>query len=149
MPSGYEGRGYLFMKKESSPQRDPYASVIPDKVYFKIGEVADIVGVKPYVLRYWETEFPDIAPGKSKSKQRLYKRKEVELILRIRDLLYKEKFTIEGARKRLKELARKPRGKESGAPQLALALPVGETNEEGLREIKSKLQELAKILESM
>ena len=80
------------------------ASPIPDKVYFKIGEVAEIVGVKPYVLRYWETEFPDIAPAKSKSKQRLYKRKEVEMILRIRDLLYKEKFTIEGARKRLEEL---------------------------------------------
>ena len=136
------------MKKESSVQRDPYASVIPDKVYFKIGEVADIVGVKPYVLRYWETEFPDIAPAKSKSKQRLYKRKEVEAILRIRDLLYKEKFTIEGARKRLKELARKPRGKDS-SPQISLALPMNEVNDEGLQEIKKKLQELAKILEGL
>lgn len=149
MPSGYEGRGYLYMKKEATEQRDPYASVIPDKVYFKIGEVADIIGVKPYVLRYWETEFPDIAPGKSKSKQRLYKRKEVEMILRIRDLLYKEKFTIEGARKRLKELARKPRGKDAGAPQMTLALPVNEASDENLQEIKKKLQELVKILESM
>ncbi len=81
-------------------------SAIPDKLYFKIGEVAKIIGVKPYVLRYWETEFPDIAPGKSKTNQRLYKRKEVERILQIKELLYREKYTIEGARKRLKSLAR-------------------------------------------
>ncbi|MFO1463681.1 MAG: MerR family transcriptional regulator [bacterium] len=135
-------------QEESSEKRDPYAALIPDKVYFKIGEVAEIVGVKPYVLRYWETEFSDIAPAKSKSKQRLYKRKEVETILRIRDLLYKEKFTIEGARKRLKELARKPRGKEA-AGQIALALPAAETSDEFLQELKKKLLELSKILESL
>ncbi len=78
--------------------------VIPDKLYFKIGEVARIVGVKPYVLRYWETEFSEIAPSKSRTKQRLYKRKEVEQILKIRDLLYRDKFTINGARKKLKQL---------------------------------------------
>jgi len=137
------------MKKEdSSEKRDPYAALIPDKVYFKIGEVADIVGVKPYVLRYWETEFIDIAPAKSKSKHRLYKRKEVETILRIRDLLYKEKFTIEGARKRLKELARKGKAKES-VGQISLALPVQEASDETLQEIKKKLLELSKILESL
>ncbi len=81
-------------------------TIIPDKLYFKIGEVAKIIGVKPYVLRYWETEFPDISPGKSKTNQRLYKRKEVEKILMIRDLLYREKYTIEGARKRIKSLGR-------------------------------------------
>jgi len=134
--------------EEATQKRDPYASIIPDKVYFKIGEVADIVGVKPYVLRYWETEFPDIAPAKSKSKQRLYKRKEVEAILRIRDLLYKEKFTIEGARKRIKELARKPRDKDN-SPQISLGLPIAAPNDESLIEIRKKLEELAKILESL
>lgn len=79
---------------------------IPDKLYFRIGEVSDIVGVKPYVLRYWESEFTDINPTKSKSGQRLYKRKDVELLLNIRRLLYEERFTINGARKRLKELSR-------------------------------------------
>lgn len=128
-------------------------SPIPDKVYFKIGEVAEIVGVKPYVLRYWETEFPDIAPAKSKSKQRLYKRKEVEMILRIRDLLYKEKFTIEGARKRLKELNRRGhKGKEleAQAAQITLALPKNpDSHDDSLLEIKKCLQELGKILESL
>jgi DNA-binding transcriptional MerR regulator len=79
---------------------------IPNKLYFRIGEVSDLVGVKPYVLRYWESEFPDIKPSKSKSGQRLYKRRDVELLLRIRELLYEERFTINGARKRLKDFSR-------------------------------------------
>lgn len=76
---------------------------IPDKLYFKIGEVAKLIGVETHVLRYWETEFPDISPKKSQSNQRLYTRQDVELILLIRNLLYKENFTIKGARKRIKE----------------------------------------------
>lgn len=76
---------------------------IPDKLYFRIGEVAKLIGVKPYVLRYWETEFSEISPVKSKTKQRLYKRQDVELILRIRDLLYNRKFTIQGAKKIINE----------------------------------------------
>jgi DNA-binding transcriptional MerR regulator len=79
---------------------------IPNKLYFRIGEVSDLVGVKPYVLRYWESEFPDIKPSKSKSGQRLYKRRDVELLLRIKELLYEERFTINGARKRLKDFSR-------------------------------------------
>ena len=80
------------------------ATDIPDKQYFKIGEVAEIAGVEPYVLRYWETEFSSIRPKKTRSQQRLYQRKDVELLLRIRHLLYDERFTIEGARARLREL---------------------------------------------
>lgn len=79
---------------------------IPNKLYFRIGEVSDIVGVKPYVLRYWESEFPDIKPSKSKSGQRLYKRRDVELLVGIKRLLYDERFTIDGARKRLKDMGR-------------------------------------------
>ncbi len=81
---------------------------IPDKHYFRIGEVASIAGVEPYVLRFWETEFPTLRPGKSSSGQRLYSRKDVALVLRIRDLLYDEKFTISGARRAL-------RGPDEGA----------------------------------
>ncbi len=84
----------------------PSGSSIPDKLYFRIGEVSDIVGVKPYVLRYWESEFQDIHPTKSKSGQRLYKRRDVEMLMSIKTLLYDERFTINGARKRLKELMR-------------------------------------------
>ncbi len=77
---------------------------IPDKLYFKIGEVAEITGVKPYVLRYWESEFKMVSPSKSRSRQRLYRKSDVELIFRIKELLYEERYTINGARKKLKEL---------------------------------------------
>ena len=76
---------------------------IPEKLYFKIGEVAELTGVKPHVLRYWESEFGSFRPVKSRSKQRLYRRKEIETALRIKDLLYNQGFTIAGAQKVLRE----------------------------------------------
>ena len=79
---------------------------IPNKLYFRIGEVSRLAGVKPYVLRYWETEFPSIGPKKSGSNHRLYRRKDVELILEIKRLLYDKRFTIEGARKFLESKAK-------------------------------------------
>ena len=79
---------------------------IPNKLYFRIGEVSDLVGVRPYVLRYWESEFPDIKPSKFKSGQRLYKRRDVETLVRIKQLLYEERFTIDGAKKKVKELGK-------------------------------------------
>jgi DNA-binding transcriptional MerR regulator len=82
------------------------AQGIPDKLYFRIGEVSRLVGVKPYVLRYWETEFSVIAPKKSGTGHRLFRRKDVETILEIKRLLYEKRFTIEGARKALDPKAR-------------------------------------------
>ena len=76
---------------------------LPNKLYFRIGEVAKIVDVKPYVLRYWETEFSVLKPGKTPSRHRLYRRRDVETLLVIKNLLYEEGFTIAGAKKRLKE----------------------------------------------
>jgi DNA-binding transcriptional MerR regulator len=76
---------------------------LPDKLFFKIGEVARIAGVKQHVLRYWETEFSSIRPQKSKSNQRLYKRRDVEAVLAIKHLLWERKFTIEGAKRHLKQ----------------------------------------------
>jgi len=73
----------------------------PDKLFYKIGEVSKIVGVEPYVLRYWETEFSFLKPRKNKSGQRVYIKKDVELLLAIKKLLYQERYTIEGVRKRL------------------------------------------------
>ena len=98
---------------------------IPNKLYFRIGEVSDIVGVKPYVLRYWETEFPDIRPSKSKSGQRLYKRRDVEMLLMVKELLYDKRFTIDGAKQRLREQGKEvhviaPR-EATHAPQYASA----------------------------
>lgn len=83
-----------------------HAAEIPNKLYFRIGEVSELIDVKPYVLRYWETEFPDIKPTKSKSGQRLYKRRDVELLFKIKSLLYEQGFTINGARQKLKDLMR-------------------------------------------
>jgi DNA-binding transcriptional MerR regulator len=90
---------------------------LPDKLYFKIGEVARLVGVKPYVLRYWEAEFAGLLrPGKTQSRHRLYRRKDVETLRTIRRLLHDERYTIEGARRRL-------RSAESRTPAVA-ATPV-------------------------
>lgn len=72
---------------------------IPDKLYFRIGEVARLAGIKPYVLRFWETEFPALDPKKSGTGHRLFRRKEVQLVLEIKRLLYEKRYTIEGARK--------------------------------------------------
>ena len=77
---------------------------IPDKMAFKIGEVADIVGVKAYVLRYWETEFEQLKPKKSKHNQRMYERRDVEALLMIKKLLYRDRFSIEGAKAALRRL---------------------------------------------
>ena len=76
----------------------PYQKELPDKLYFKVGEVSSIVGVPAYVLRFWESEFKKINPKRTSSGQRLYRKKDVELILWIKHLLYEKKFTIEGAK---------------------------------------------------
>ncbi|MFC1822274.1 MerR family transcriptional regulator [Thermodesulfobacteriota bacterium] len=73
-----------------------------DKRYFRIGEVSRILGIEPYVLRYWENEFPQIRPRRADSNQRTYQKKDLELIIEIKRLLYEEKLTIEGARKKLR-----------------------------------------------
>ena len=92
--------------------------VIPDKIYFKIGEVCDLVGVQAHVLRYWETEFPMLSPQKNNSGQRSYRRRDVEIALRIKRLLYNEMFTIAGAKKKLQSEAR-----EGNKPKEATAEP--------------------------
>jgi len=84
---------------------------IPDKLYFKIGEVSELLGVEPYVLRYWESEFPGLSPKKSGTGHRLYRRKDVELLLRIKHLLYEKRYTIEGARQSLLSDAKAPKPK--------------------------------------
>ena len=84
----------------------PAQDELPDRLYFKIGEVAKLLGVKPYVLRYWESEFSIVRPGKTSARHRLYRRKDVETLLEIRRLLYSERYTIEGAKRRLRIAAR-------------------------------------------
>ena len=84
------------------------ASAIPEKLYFKIGEVCDLVGVQAHVLRYWETEFPQLSPQKNRSGQRSYRRRDVEISLRIKERLYDDMYTIAGARKKLQAELREP-----------------------------------------
>lgn len=90
----------------------------PVKLYYRIGEVADIVGVEPHVLRYWETEFRTIRPQKSRKGQRIYSRRDVERLLRVKDLLYSQGFTIAGAKKKLRDPNEAP--STQGAPSADL-----------------------------
>jgi len=91
------------------------AVAIPEKLFFKIGEVCDIAGVQAHVLRYWETEFPMLQPQKNRAGQRTYRRRDVEMALRIKQLLYDEQYTIAGAKKKLAGELRGP-GRENGQP---------------------------------
>jgi DNA-binding transcriptional MerR regulator len=127
---------------------------IPDKLYFKIGEVSQLVGVEPYVLRYWESEFPGLSPRKSNTGQRMFRRKDVEMLLNIKQLLYEKKFTIEGARKALKAgKAEKPEAAVVVAPEatpVCAALSQAELSQAELFHARNPLpgirRELADIL---
>ena len=79
-------------------------TVIPDKAYFRIGEVSKILAVEPYVIRYWETEFKTVKPVRTQTAQRLYRKKDVEALLLIRDLLYRQRFTIDGAKRQIEKM---------------------------------------------
>ncbi|HCC68876.1 MAG TPA: MerR family transcriptional regulator [Nitrospiraceae bacterium] len=104
---------------------------IPDKLFYKIGEVSRIAGVEPYILRYWETEFPFLKPRKNSAGQRVYIKKDLELVLQIKNLLYQEKYTIAGVRRKLgKTLSGK-----------------GLYSKELIERIKKRLREVLKNLE--
>jgi len=118
----------------------PGTPEIPDKLYFKIGEVSDLLGVEPYVLRYWETEFPALSPKKSGTGHRLYRRKDVELLLRIKHLLKEKRYTIEGARQSLNAESRSGKPKDSKRVQQELF------GEDPLPEIRRELADILEIL---
>jgi len=90
---------------------------IPDKLYFRISEVSKLTGLEPYVLRYWESEFKSVKPIRTKSRHRLYRRKDLHIIFAIKRLLYEEQYTIAGAKKRLEEIIREER-KEAHNPEM-------------------------------
>jgi DNA-binding transcriptional MerR regulator len=120
------------------------APEIPDKLYFKIGEVSDLLGVEPYVLRYWETEFAALSPKKSGTGHRLYRRKDVELLLRIKHLLYDRKFTIEGARQTLHEEVRGPKARAAKTASVQRDL----FSADPLPEIRRELADILEILKT-
>lgn len=112
----------------------------PVKLYYRIGEVSDIVGVEPHVLRYWETEFRSIRPQKSRKGQRIYSRRDVEKLITVKDLLYSHGFTIAGARKKLREGGAEPPAAEEQVKQLTVRAR--------LLEIRSEVASLLSELES-
>jgi len=109
-------------------------TVIPEKAYFRIGEVSKILNVESYVIRYWETEFRSVKPTRTKSAQRLYRKKDVQELLTIRDLLYSQRFTINGAKKQLAKI------REDGEPEPKVI------DREKLLLIKRELQQIKKMI---
>ena len=130
----------------ASPERR-----IPNKLFFKIGEVCEITDTQPYVLRYWESEFPALAPAKNSSGQRIYRRRDIETVLRIKQLLYEEGFTIAGAKKRLEtEMAGRPQTPLPAEAAAATGAPGSGSDERtraALREVKDQLREILTLLE--
>jgi len=122
---------------------------IPDKLYFRIGEVSRLAGIKPYVLRFWETEFSSLGPKKSGKGHRLYRRKDVELVLEIKRLLYDNRYTIEGARKYLDARSRETGAKSAAAAAAASSRPQAALFDErgpALETIRKELTEILQLL---
>jgi len=121
-------------------------AMIPNRLYFRIGEVSQLTDTKAYVLRYWESEFPTLKPVKSRSGHRLYRRQDVETIFEIKRLLYERGFTIEGARKLLAGSASGGAAGETDHAAPGKAQPAAALNGQQLRAIKRELQALLTIL---
>jgi len=120
---------------------------IPNKLFFKIGEVCEITDTQPYVLRYWESEFPALAPAKNSSGQRIYRRRDIETVLRIKELLYQEGFTIAGAKKRLEtEMGGKTDTPSSQAAAVAAQAAGEDQTRMALRQVRDQLREILTLL---
>jgi DNA-binding transcriptional MerR regulator len=143
------------MAMQLPQNRAPGSPEIPDRLYFKIGDVARICGVETYVLRFWETQFPQLKPNKSGTGQRLYRRHDVELALKIKNLVHTEGYTLSGARQALEQAhTRKnpPPQQNSKLPQLAAAQPISaQSRDEAAATIahaRAELREIAGLLAS-
>jgi len=125
--------------KSGGKKKSTTEIIIPDRLYFRIGEVSDLLQLPAYVLRFWETEFPQLKPTKSSTGQRMYRRREVEFAVRIKTLLYEKGFTIIGAREQLKLEARP-------AKAAGLLFPPASPDKSGLKRVRHELQELLTML---
>ena len=121
-------------KKKSSSKQNSEQILIPDKLYFRIGEVATLCRLPAYVLRFWESEFPQLKPIKSSTGQRMYRKRDVESVLRIKQLLYEQGFTISGARQQLRAETKSDKG-QTAIPFPAQSAPELQHIRQGLREI--------------
>ena len=122
--------------------------VIPNRLFFRIGDVGDLAGLEAYVLRYWETEFPSLRPKKTSNGQRQYRRKDVEVVLEIKRLLYDDGYTIAGARKALKDKQKSKKIRAAAKPRAAQAALFGEPRDdsESIEMIKKDLKEILTLL---
>jgi DNA-binding transcriptional MerR regulator len=133
------------MATHLTQQKVPQKTEIPDKLYFRIGEVARLCSVAPYVLRFWESEFSQLKPNKSGTGQRLYRRRDVEMALRVKRLLYDEGYTIAGARQAIQA---ETRSKRSGQPELPLPQQQQQVQrtEARLHKVRKELREILSML---
>ena len=138
--NGWVGRGRKKMnaRKKSAGKNKTDEIFIPDKLYFRIGEVATLCRLPAYVLRFWESEFPQLKPVKSSTGQRMYRRRDVESVLRIKQLLYEQGFTIVGARQQLRSEAKTDKG------QSAIPFPTQSSAE--MQRIRQGLREILNLL---
>jgi len=121
---------------------------VPNKLFFKIGEVCEITDTQPYVLRYWESEFPALAPAKNSSGQRIYRRRDIDTVLRIKQLLYEEGFTIAGAKKRLEsELAGRVDTPIPPGAAEAAGITGDDSGRSALRQVRDQLREILTLLD--
>jgi DNA-binding transcriptional MerR regulator len=123
------------------------SSEIPDKLYFRIGEVAKLAGIKPYVLRFWESAFPGLGPRKSRTGHRIYRKKDVELVLEIRRLLYEQRFTIEGALKVLSAKKAAHRAHAATQPAFQQQCELFTSPPAYFQELRRELTEILELLD--
>ena len=129
----------MSLRKKASKKATRNAEIIiPDKLYFRIGEVASLCRLPAYVLRFWETEFPQLKPVKSSTGQRMYRKRDVESVVRIKKLLYEDGFTIAGARQQLRE--------ETKADRNQAALPFPVNSSVNVARLRNELEQILRIL---
>lgn len=139
----------FLMALNLAQNRSDDQTIIPNRLYFKIGDVAKICSLETYVLRFWETEFPQLKPNKSGTGQRLYRRRDVELVLEIKRLVHAEGYTLAGARQALSQIQHGRRRDPQREPQTALPMPVGENSQRADRvaatigQVRAGLREIA------
>jgi DNA-binding transcriptional MerR regulator len=134
------------MPTQLSRKRADDAPQIPDRLYFKIGDVARICELEPYVLRFWETQFPQLKPNKSGTGQRLYRRRDVELVLDIKHLVHGEGYTIPGARQALDQNRRQPQPQPQAVAAPALARSTADAVTAAIGRARAELREIAALL---
>lgn len=131
----------------SEKRVDPAAVIIPDRLYFKIGDVATICGLETYVLRFWESQFPQLKPNKSGTGQRLYRKRDVELVLEIKRLVHGEGYTLAGARQALEGVKRREQPRPAEPEAHAVPRPTADLATL-LRNARAELREIADLLGS-